>query len=665
MGMGFVSGILAVAIANGIWLVRRLGPGLTSAEWMAGGVVTGLAGLAWTGYLFSWMVGLNGWSIAWTAATQGLLLLGWVAWQWRQGWRAGDLTRLRPAGSWSVGSWPARSWPDAIWWGGWALFFGWLFGRVWQMGESGAIETAPATNYGDLGFHVSIISSLAYGENLPPENPIYLGLPLTYPFLIDFLTAFLLRCGAGWREAFLIGNVPLGLALVGLVEQLARRWSGGNRLAGRLAPLLLVLSGGLGWLRFGENLVAWWRGGGAGREGLFWFLTHLPATYTIGNEVLIGGKPVALHYGNLLTTLLVPQRSFLFGLPLVALILILWRTALVESRGGGSESWRLMGLAGGLAGLLPLLHAHGFFAVMLASLPMMALYRGRAWIAFLVPAGLLAAPQALWLGQSGVRQTLFQFQPGWESGSTHPVLFWMVNNGLFLLVLIATLAHFLRQGWRNHVSRFYWPFASWFLVPNLVLLAPWAWDNIKVLAYWALASSCVVAIGVAWLLRGESPLGPRWGRAFGAGLMVLLVLAGGLDVARGLSPAEQVPLFSASDQVVARRIRETTPPRARILHAPTHNSPVALSGRQSLMGYAGHLWSHGIDYQPREADVQQMLAGTEAGVSLLDKYQIEYVLIGPAEMALSPPACLPCFSSRYPVAFEAAGSRLFRIRDRS
>jgi hypothetical protein len=659
MGMGW--GMVGLAIFNGVWLVRWLAPGLSRAEWVAGGAVVGLAGLAWTGFLFSWMVGLNAWSIAWTAAAQGLLLLGWIAGQWRQGGRGQGWARLRLAGSW-----PARSCLDALWWGGWTLFFGWLFGRVWQIGASGAIETAPATNYGDLAFHVSIITSLAYGENLPPENPIYLGLPLTYPFLIDFLTALLLRCGMGWREAFLIGNVPLGLALIGLVEQLTRRWSGGNRLAGRLAPLLLVFSGGLGWLRFGGDLVEWWRGGGVGREGLFWFLTHLPGTYTIGNELSIGGEPVALQYGNLLTTLLVPQRSFLFGLPLVALILLLWRAALVESPAGGRESWRLMGLAGGLTGLLPLLHAHGFFAVMLATLPMMALYRGRAWLAFLVPAGLLAAPQALWLGQSRVRQTLFQFQPGWEAGSTHPALFWMVNNGLFLLVLLATLALFLRQeGRRSHASRFYWPFASWFLVPNLVLLAPWAWDNIKVLAYWALASSCVVAMGVAWLLRGESPLGARWGRPIGAGVLVLLVFAGGLDVARGLSPAERVPLFSASDQVVAQRIRETTPPRARILHAPIHNGPVALTGRRSLMGYAGHLWSHGIDYQPREAEVRQMLAGTEAGIALLARYQVEYVLIGPAEMALSPPACLSCFSSRYPVVFEAAGSRLFHLRGRS
>ena len=657
--MGYGGGMVGLAIANGIWIVRWLAPGLTRAEWVAGGVVAGLAGLAWTGFLFAWMVGLNATSIGWTAATQGLLLLGWVVWQWRQGWRGQDLTRLRLAGSWS----------EATWWAGWTLFFGWLFGRVWQIGESGAIETAPATNYGDLAFHVSLITSLAWGENLPPENPIYFGLPLTYPFLIDFLTAFLLRCGVGWREAFLIGNLPLALALIGLVEQLTRRWSGGNRLAGRLAPLLFVLSGGLGWWRFGEDLAAWWRDGGMGREGILWFLTHLPATYTIGNELSIAGQPVALQYGNLLTTLLVPQRSFLFGLPMVALVLLLWRTALVESPAGGRGSWRLMGLAGALTGLLPLLHGHGFLAIILASLPMMVLYRGRAWIAFLVPAGLFALPQALWLGQSRIRQTLFQFQPGWEAGSTHPVLFWLVNNGGFLLVLIATLALFSRrqggQGWQgycNHASRFYWPFATWFLVPNLVLLAPWAWDNIKVLAYWALASSCVVAMGMAWLLGGESPLGRRWGQVLGLGLVILLTLAGGLDVARGLSPAERVPLFSAADQEVAQRIRETTPPAARIVHAPIHNGPVALSGRRSLMGYAGHLWSHGIDYRAREEDLQQILTGTDEAATLLAKYRIEYVLIGPAEMALSPPACLSCFSARYPVIFEVAGTRLFHIR---
>ena len=33
---------------------------------------------------------------------------------------------------------------------------------------------------------------------------------------------------------------------------------------------------------------------------------------------------------------------------------------------------------------------------------------------------------------------------------------------------------------------------------------------------------------------------------------------------------------------------------------PTYNHPVLVSGHRVIMGFPGHLWSHGLDYQPIE-----------------------------------------------------------------
>jgi len=53
-------------------------------------------------------------------------------------------------------------------------------------------------------------------------------------------------------------------------------------------------------------------------------------------------------------------------------------------------------------------------------------------------------------------------------------------------------------------------------------------------------------------------------------------------------------------------IKQQTPPGATILHAPIHNTPVFLTGRRSLMGYPGHIWTHGIDFGQRDADIKQI-----------------------------------------------------------
>src|SRR3990172_13320925 len=47
----------------------------------------------------------------------------------------------------------------------------------------------PVHAYGDISLHLGIISSFAFGNNFPPQNPILTGVKISYPFLVDFITA--------------------------------------------------------------------------------------------------------------------------------------------------------------------------------------------------------------------------------------------------------------------------------------------------------------------------------------------------------------------------------------------------------------------------------------------------------------------------------------------
>jgi hypothetical protein len=651
-----MSGLFAVIIAamatwNGYWLVGRVAPRLEQRERLSFGAVLGLAGLAWLGFIPALLLSLAGFPgfAPVIGLVTAVLVIGLV-WQWKLA-GAGFSPSLRP--NLSI-KWRRPRLPELKiigWYSSWVFFLVWIFWRVIDTGEGG-ITTSPANNYGDLAFHLNVIESFAYGENLPPRNPIFAGLSFTYPFLIDFLTAFFLRCGAELRMAFLIENLILGLALFGIIESLGRRLTGQMR-AGRIGLLLFVFSGGLGFLKFGEDLRRFIADPTARRMGLFWFFSNLPASYTINNTVSLAGVEVPLRYGNLLTTMLIPQRSLLFGLPVVGMIVLLWHLSLSDEE--RRESWWEMGLAGVLAGLLPLLHAHGFFAVMIVSLPLMLVYRRKEWVAYFIPVAVLAGPQALWLSRTAVRSSIFTPHRWWEAGTTNPALFWLANNGIFLIVLWVM---FLLLWWqRERLAPFYLPFWLWLIVPNLVLLAPWPWDNIKMLVYWGMVSSVVVGYAVSRLIGNRVWLV----RAGGVALLAVLLASGLLDVWRGLSPVERVPLFSADDLRIAERIRDVTPARSVILHAAIHNSPVALTGRQSVMGYPGHLWSHGIDYQSREDDVRSILTFRAGAAELLARYGVDYVLIGTAELTQFA-ADESAFLARYPIVFEDAGTRLYRVR---
>ena len=76
------------------------------------------------------------------------------------------------------------------------------------------------------------------------------------------------------------------------------------------------------------------------------------------------------------------------------------------------------------------------------------------------------------------------------------VWFWFVNTGLFIPLLVVCLAWRGKFALPPRLLKFYAPFLLCFIVPNLVKVAPWIWDNIKVLFLWYVASVPLVA----WLL---------------------------------------------------------------------------------------------------------------------------------------------------------------------
>jgi hypothetical protein len=594
--------ITCCAIVGGTLLTYQVAQQATLTTRFCAGAVVGLAALAWLGFLTSLVFGLNHLSIAITVAS---LLVGTLALS-RTVNRARIQAEARVTG---------RNKGEVVYYSLWAAFLIVLFSRVVMFYPDG-LHTAPANNFGDLPFHFGVITSFAYGENLPPEHPSFAGIRFTYPFLIDFLTAWFIKLGADWRVAFFVENLPLGLALIGLINFLTDRLTG-NRLAARLAPVIFLFNGGLGFLNFFQDL-------GKASGDVATFLAHLPNTYTMNAQLELPSGPCPLRWGNVFTTLLLPQRSMLFGLPFGALIIALWWMAWGEGT-TAPERRRHLIAAGVLAGLLPMLHAHGFFAVMLASALMALIFYSREWLDFFIPAAILAAPQALWLSGTQVKNTLFKPQLWWEAGDTSPVVFWLANTGAFIMLLL--LALMSRKLTSAKQRLFYLPFALWFILPNVVKLAPWGWDNIKVLIYWALASAPFVALTLASLFAQRT----IFARALATLMLISLTFSGVLDVGRALSPAENTGLFSQADLDAAEQIRELTPPRARILHAPIHNSVVALTGRQSLMGYPGHLWTHGIDYGTREIEVQTIYHGGPTAVDLLNKYAIDYVVIGPVE----------------------------------
>ena len=534
------------------------------------------------------------------------------------------------------------------------------------------IYTGVLNNFGDLPFHLSVITRFAFGQNFPPEDPTYAGVRFTYPFITDLVSAMFVRAGASLRDSMFIENFIVGVAFVGVIHRWALQVLR-DRLAAVITPILIILSGGLGWLSF-------FRDAAASERGLFGLLKHLPYSYTIRPDS-------TWRWGNAMTSLLLPQRGILLGIPLALIVFTQWWISLENAKGKSKKekgkkkkpqdrernspspfpfsfflfpSAKRMLAAGAVAGLLPLVHAHSFVVVMAMGgcLALIQWRLWREWSAFFLVALIIALPQMLWSthGSAVSAGSFFGWEFGWDHGSDNVVWFWLKNTGLFIPLLIMGLL------WKRGdylVSRrlalFYLPFMLCFIVPNLFKMAPWIWDNVKVLFYWWIASAPIVALVVARLWQGNI-----WRRILAASLFVALTLAGGLDVFALVTNQGEYREFDRDGIQLAQMIRQRTHPRAMILHAAIHNHPVFLTGRRSLMGYPGHIWTHGLEFAPREAAIRRIYAGDPEASSLLAKYGVEFVVVSPLESSVFPVNEL--FFDGYTKVGEAGGYRLYRIK---
>jgi hypothetical protein len=219
---------------------------------------------------------------------------------------------------------------------------------------------------------------------------------------------------------------------------------------------------------------------------------------------------------------------------------------------------------------------------------------------------------------------------GFDRGEANPAWFWLVNAGLFIPALGWVLRPGpLRGGLPRQVVRFYAPFAFCFVLPNLVRLSPWIWDNMKFLVFWLVASAPLVGCWLAGLLRGS-----RVSRLAGGAALLVLTLSGALDVWRVLGGGAEQRIFDRDAVEFADAVALATPPRAVILSAPAYDSPVLLTGRRTVLGYPGHVWSQGLDGGTREADIRSVYAGRAAARELLRRYAVSYVVVGPREEEL-------------------------------
>jgi hypothetical protein len=528
------------------------------------------------------------------------------------------------------------------------LYFALFRTHMLQPGAEGGLYSGGKSALYDMAFHAAVTNSFLYGGNFPPLYTPMPPAPLLYPFLPDFQSAILVTLGIDLHTALVATGVPLALALTGIFYFFALRLLAFSaalaetrgRIAAALATLLFLLNGGLGFIYFLRD----WRGSGKTFEG---FLSALETNYANVAEK-------GVLWTNIIADGLLPQRTSLFGIPLALIIFTLFAIFWRESSTPAPESRRrrLLFGAGLLAGLLPFFHTHSYGAVGLVSGILFLIRPRRVWLAFWLPAVMLALPQLAQLASHVAGSGFAHFQIGWRgSHESNWLLFWLRNLGLPTLLIIPAWIYAPRS-----LRLFYLSFLALLVFSLLLTFSPNDYDNLKLMYYWY-AATCVLIAG--WLVGLAAK--KQW-RIPVLLAVFISIASGALALIYELRSSSL--MFSRDEAAAAAFVREKTAPRSLFLTAPSLHQPIlSLAGRSIVRGATAWLWSHGYPFAEREADVRAIYAGREDAVELLRYYGIDYVYLGPRER-VDLKANPDFFARTFPTVYRSGEITIYDARER-
>src|SRR5262249_17922993 len=147
-------------------------------------------------------------------------------------------------------------------------------------------------------------------------------------------------------------------------------------------------------------------------------------------------------------------------------------------------------------------HLGTFLALVLLTPALVIAFPTRRWLWFVATWMILAGPQlVVQQGGSAGAAGAVRWGPGWVAPPRPCVWVWLTHLRRFLPLLILSLS---AEGLLSpRARRFLLAFQPLFVLSNLFVFQPWDWDNTKILVWWYLASSILVAalLAGAWTLR--------------------------------------------------------------------------------------------------------------------------------------------------------------------
>lgn len=470
--------------------------------------------------------------------------------------------------------------------------------------------------YGDIPFHLSLISSFTYGCNKKRNSlfdiltPFYANEQLAYTFIPDFYSAVLVSCfNSTFHFSLILPSFFYAYSILIILSQIVLVFTRHDEFACLFAPWLFLLTGGLGFTEYNKYKDTY----------------YIDFVHNWGNGRTEGWFQTIIH-------ILLPQRCSLFSMPIAYSIILILMVA-GKSESINPQPFIAIGL---LVASLPQVQMHSVIAVaqwgvfyVIRSFPYRSIKKSFKpffvnYSILAVTALIIGVPQILPFLSRMKTSNFMQIKPLWkdDSGRNYNFFsFWIYALGVFFVLAIFGRIIFFKF-LSSQQKEFYDPSLFIFIVANFIWYQPWNLDNTKVFnAGWIPLAVALISFILIFIWRRIKYVGP----IISLTLFVFANLSG--FIAISLAAKRPYPVWYNDSIQFSKWIIAASDPKSVWVTDTTHTNPVvALAGRQTLLGYLGWISSHGLDDRQRNLIIRKLSDDPE-NTYFVDQLNVSYVFV--------------------------------------
>jgi hypothetical protein len=544
----------------------------------------------------------------------------------------------------------------------WICYFVLFWSKALFFDTLGNLVAGHVNIWGDWAAHMTMGTAMGVRGPLLKTSPLIVNHSFAYPFVSNMISGLLLKTGLPTIISFVLPSFLFSVATVfslfWLYKTLFR-----SRMVALLASLIFLLNGGVGFYYFAQDVAT--------SPNPVQTLLNPPHEYTRYDKK-------QLKWISVIDSMIIPQRAFALGFPLAIIALGLIYKASYSKKNEQRVAQTVT--AGTLIGFLPIIHTHSFLALfiilagwsggdILAHLKKENLVtRIIHWASLALITAIFALPLISMFLAGNVSQGFMSWFPGWlaKEFDVNWFVFWFKNWTVVPLLALVSWWLFHKKAAKNlPPSYLFAPFFCIFVIANLWLFQPFAWDNTKLFVWSSVGFSGLIA----WLLSYGWKHAKKLVVVKKKVLKVLIVATFILITASGAIDAYYIVrhdlhshiMFSREEVLLAQWAKESTDPESIWLTGDQHNHWLfVLTGRQALMTYRGWMWTHGYEYRPIESAISKMFSQPDTYPQLFKEYDVDYVVIGPNEKNVWK-ANTNYFAQHFTLLKETANYRVYSV----